>query len=181
MIIEVEKRGTLERAQWEQLHDVILSLGGEDMGPNDTRTDFYLAKGSQVKVQHALSKKTAKMAWKSGGNNGASAREEIEVHIPVQDLSAARLLMCKLLPDAQHFATRQERHDYRIGEVNIAVKRSDGWGYHVELEVLVRNKEDILSAEKAIKDVAERLNIKMLSQKEEKAFVEKKIAEQETR
>ena len=177
MTIEVEKRGLITKQQYEGLRSIIVSCGGVELGENHTRTDFYLAEDAQAKVQHAVSKEFAKIAWKSGGNNGTSARQEIEVRIEPQDLAAARTLLDKLMTNARHFSTSQQRHDFRLDNVHIAVKHSEDWGYHIELEVMIDDRSELPAAEASINRVAELLGVKLLTEQEEKEFVEKKIAE----
>jgi adenylate cyclase class IV len=87
--------------------------------------------------------------------------------------------MNKLIPNAQHFATRQERHDFRIGEFHIALKHSDDWGYHVEFDQLVNSEAEVDAALQDISAIADKLGLALLTPEEEKQFVEEKIAARE--
>lgn len=176
MTIEVEKRGLLSKKQFEQLPTIILSLGGIDLGKNDTESIFYLLVNMQVKIQHSTSRNTAKIAWKSGGVDGSPKREEIEVNISVQDYANAEQLMQKLLPDTQRFLTAQKRHDFILHDVQIAVKHSNDWGYHVELERLVDSETKAKDTLKNIDAIAKKLNVVLFTADEERQFVEDKIA-----
>jgi adenylate cyclase class IV len=171
MTIEVEKRGILTKKEYEILPKKIMALSAKDLGKNDTKTIFYAGSDAQLKVQVRNSKKQAKIAWKSGGFDGASSRKEIEVGIDFNDIKSAEHLIDVLMPTARKVLTFQKRHDFSVNGLTISVKYSEHWKYHVELDEVVNTEEEVNAALERIQRLASELNIKLLTQEEEKSLV----------
>ena len=180
MNIEVERRALVDEATLRSLAARLKALGAEDIGDDDTETAFYLTDGWQAKVQRRLAPGgEAKIAWKSGGNDGSAERQEIELPIAADHIDIARRLMTVLAPQAEVFETVQKRHDYRLDGVGVALKFSEDWQYHVELDMVVDSEAQAAEAGQRIEAMADRLGIKLLTPEEERAYVEKKIAERQ--
>lgn len=176
-MIEVERRALIDETTYNSIGNSIIMLGGVDEGLNSTTSTFYLKKNNwQMKVQHLKSKNKAKIAWKSGGLDGAVARQEIEINIDTKDIQNANDLIAMLSPDSDIFITQQDRHDYSLGDLNIAVKYSHDWRYHIEIDILVDDKSQINSSLEKIDDLAIKLDVTLLTPEEEKTFVESAIA-----
>jgi adenylate cyclase class IV len=56
--------------------------------------------------------------------------------------------------------------------VEIALKYSESWGYHMELEIMIASKDDLAGAESQLKSVAEDLGVKIMSPEEQTVFAE---------
>jgi len=175
MTIEVEKRALLDESRYHELL-VLLDERAEDKGENDTVSVFYLRERSQIKVQRNETARTAKIAWKSGGVDGAEQRHELELPIGYDDFDAANELMRAVVSDAQVFPTKQTRHDYLIDDIDVAIKYSDDWGYHAELEIVVDDDARVEDALTRIHALADTLDIQLLSEDEERDFVAAHIA-----
>ena len=176
-MIEVEKKALFDKSDKERIIQAILAQPGVvDLGENNTDSVFYITPNELIKVQTQISKGTAKIAWKSGGNNGASTRREIELPIAPADNVKAELLVQAMLPDAQRFPTKQLRHDYRVGDLTVSVKYSDEWEHHLEIDRNVESEADVLNAAEQIESLAKALGLNLLSDSEEKVFVTKLIA-----
>ena len=67
----------------------------------------------------------------------------------------------------------QKRHNYLYKDIEIALKYSDVWGFHLELEKVIDNLEKKQSAEKAIKEAAKGLNVHLMTDRELTAFTQK--------
>jgi hypothetical protein len=67
----------------------------------------------------------------------------------------------------------QKRDNYLYKGVEIALKWSVAWGYHMELEVVVNNKKKQLFAEKKIYSVADELGVKVMTNEELMKFTKK--------
>jgi len=172
MAIEVEKRALISKEQYDALPSVLAGLGATDLGENNTSSIFYIIDGQQLKVQVMSSKKTAKIAWKSGGWDGSSSRKEVELPFDYKDADSAEVLVDQLLPNAKKIPTTQLRHDYKLGELSIAVKFSENWQYHVEIDKVVESKEETSLAADEIQALADKLDIKLLTKAEEQAFTD---------
>lgn len=66
----------------------------------------------------------------------------------------------------------QERHNYLYKGVEIAVKYSEYWEHHVEMEIVVDKAENTLKAEEQIKEEANELGVKLMTDEEIKIFTE---------
>ena len=172
MAIEVEKKAIVEEADLERVKNILLDMGAEDLGENNTESYFYLHDDYQLKVQIRLSKGDAKIAWKSGGFNGAASREEIELPFPVESGESAHLLMDRLLPDAKKVRTTQQRHDLKLGDIEIALKWSDQWKFHIELDTNVDSSVDTPAALEQLEELAQKLDIHLMTEAEEKALTD---------
>ena len=118
------------------------------------------------------SKGDAKIAWKSGGFNGAAAREEIELPFPLANGADAQKLVERLLPTAKKIKTIQERHDFELGDVEIALKWSENWNYHIELDTEVENEKHTAEAKEKLEYLAKKLGIHLMTEAEEKALTD---------
>lgn len=173
MSIEVEKRGIFDKATFDRLPKVLFELGANDLGPNDTETFFYVLENGQLKVQNQINKGTAKIVWKSGGFDGRSARNEVELTFDQKDVKSARDLLKKLFSNAKEVKTIQNRHDYRLEGTTISLKYSEHWGYHIEIDRMVEDSNAVADAEKLIASIASKLGVALFTQDEEQKFVAK--------
>jgi len=73
------------------------------------------------------------------------------------------LTLLNFTDNIMHFY--QKRHNYLYKGVEIALKYSDIWGYHAELEIVIDDKSKKSKAESKIKKIANELNIKLMSNK----------------
>lgn len=60
----------------------------------------------------------------------------------------------------------QQRHNYLFEGVEIALKYSDYWEYHAELEVVVDDVTFVPEAEQKMREIAERLGLDLMSEEE---------------
>lgn len=172
MAIEVEKKAIVTEEELEQVRTMLLEMGAEDLGKNDTESYFYLADDYQLKIQARLSKGDAKIAWKSGGFNGAAAREEIELPFPVENHEDAQKLIDRLVPELKKVRTEQKRHDYKLGKIELALKWSSQWKFHIELDTEVQADEEVVAAVQSLQDLAKELGIHLMTEAEEKALTD---------
>ncbi len=173
--IEVERRGFLSKERYESIGKYLLSQGAIDLSESNTKTVFFLLDDSQTKVQQNSSKRTAKIAWKSNGNDGSKSREEIELNIAYSDFDQSVKLFKSIYKTAQIFNTEQQRHDYKIDDIELAVKYSNDWSYHIELEIMINDNSDLDIALQKIDTLANKLQIELLTPEQEKSFVEEQI------
>ena len=67
----------------------------------------------------------------------------------------------------------QKRHNYLFKGVEIALKYSDVWQYHLELEILINDEDKKIVAEKRIYEVADELGVRIMTDEELKEFTKK--------
>jgi len=173
MQIEVEKLALIDEKVYQEVGSTLIDLGAEDLGENNTKTVFFHPSDARVKVQVNTSKNSAKIVWKSGGSLQAhSDREEVEFPFKPEDFEAAVELVSRFLPGVEYYSPRvQKRHDYVLDDVNVSVKHSDDFGYHIEFDVVVDSNSEVEQALEKIESVAKKLKVKILSAEEENEFM----------
>lgn len=175
MSIEVEKLSIIDKNTYLAIGEILLSKGAKDLGENNTRTVFFHPEDARVKVQENMSKGTAKVVWKSGGSLKANdSRTEIELPFSPSDFDIAVDLVKAFLSGVEFFSARvQERHDYKLGDVNVSVKYSEDYGYHVECDLNVSSDDQVDDGLRKIEQVAQGLGLHTLSSDEENDFMKK--------
>ena len=172
-MIEIEKLAIIDEGKYQGLGEVILGVGGEDLGENNTESVFFISDVARIKVQKNSSKGSAKIAWKSGAAvGGVSKRQEIEVGILAEGFSDAVDLVEAMVGDCKKIWSDQKRHDYVVDGVNVSVKHSEDFGYHVEFDKNITDESESEAVLAEIESVAKKLGVAVMSDEEEKAFIE---------
>ena len=170
--IEIELRSVFDEKKHNELKD-FLDKNAEDLGEDDKDVYFFLLPDKITKATHNVSKKTAKIVIKLNRiGRGTSDFEEIEIPINPSDFDKAVKLF-SALPFDQIQNSYQKRHNYLFEGVEIALKWTESWGYHMELEIVVDDKAKREDAESKIRKVAERLGVQIMSEEELKDFTQK--------
>lgn len=170
--IEIELRSVFDEKKHNELKE-FLGKNAEDLGEDDKDVFFFLLPDKITKATHNVSKKTAKIVIKLNRiGRGTSDFEEIEIPINPSDFDKAVKLF-SALPFDQIQNSYQKRHNYLLDGVEIALKWTESWGYHMELEIVVDNVAKREEAENKIRKVAEKLGVQIMSEEELKDFTKK--------
>ena len=170
--IEIELRSVFDRKKYNELKE-FLDKNAEDLGEDDKDVFFFLLPDKITKATHNVSKKTAKIVIKLNRiGRGTSDFEEIEIPINPSDFDKAVKLF-SALPFDQIQNSYQKRHNYLLDGVEIALKWTESWGYHMELEIVVDDVAKREEAENKIRKVAEKLGVQIMSEEELKDFTKK--------
>jgi adenylate cyclase class IV len=170
--IEIEFRSTITKEKFDWLND-FLSSNGQDLGRDDKETMFYVMPDNFFKVVNETSKKQAKIVLKSGHIGSSHALKEWEIKISPSDFETTVELFSYLLSDSKKIRSHQTRHNYLYQGVEIAVKYSEEWQYHVEMEIIINDNKEKTSGEEKIKKLAQELGIKLMTNEEVKNFAKK--------
>lgn len=155
--IEVELRAMFNEEKYEEIK-IFLDANAEDLGDDDKDVYFFILPDKLVKVVNNISKKSAKLVLKLTKIGKGSDFEEIEIPLDPRYVDNAVELFKNLgFNEIQH--AYQKRHNYNYKDVELALKYSDAWGYHLELEKIVGDKTDVREAEDAIRQVASEFEI----------------------
>ena len=106
-----------------------------------------------------------------GTSHGA---EETEISIGQNSVEKAVELF-KYLGFTKIVRSYQTRHNYVYKEVEISLKYSEHWNYHVELEIMTEGEKGQADAEIKIRSVADELGLTLLTNEETAAYSEKII------
>ncbi len=170
--IEIELRSTFDEKKHNELKE-FLDKNAKDLGEDDKDVYFFLLPDKITKAVHNVSKKTSKIVIKLNRiGRGTSDFEEIEISINSSNFDKAVKLF-SALPFDQIQNSYQKRHNYLLEGVEIALKWTDSWGFHMELEIMVDDKAKREDAENKIRKVAEKLGVQIMSEEELKDFTEK--------
>ena len=174
--IEVEFRSLVSKEKHDELLEY-LQQHGEDLGQDDKNVYFFLLPDQLLKVTHNVSQETAKITAKLSKIGERSDFEEIEIAIDPRDVEKT-VRMFKALNLAREVQESfQARRNFIYKEVELAVKYSNTWEYHVELEQVVPDESQKEAAEQAIREVADELGLKLMSDEELREFTERKNKE----
>lgn len=168
--IEVEVRALFDKPKYDELLDFLLK-NSTDLGQDDKDVYFFLLPTKVVKVVNNISKGSAKIVIKltrvgTGGND----TEELEILINPKDFDKSVRLFKELEFDQVQRAY-QERRNFMYKDIELALKYSESWGYHLELEIMIANKDEQEEAEVKLKALAEELGVKIMTEKEQAEFV----------
>lgn len=173
--IEVELRSLLDEKKYDELKKFFQN-NAEDLGADDKDVFFFILPDKLVKVVNNISKKNAKIVLKLTKIGKGSGFEEVEIPIDREYVDKAVRFFTGLgFNEIQQ--SFQKRHNYLFKEVEFSLKYSDAWGYHLELEKMVRDQKEIVFAEKEMHQIAAELGINLMSDNELAEFTAKKDKE----
>lgn len=174
--IEIEFRSIINRPQYRKI-EAFLQKNAKDLGKDNKDVYFFIMPEKLLKVVNNISQRNAEVVLKLGKIGKGSDFEELRIPIKQADINDAVKIFSYLTVAKNIMHSFQKRHNYRYKDVEIALKYSDVWDYHIELEINVNNKNKKEAAEKKIKEVANELGIKLMNDKELSEFTRKKEEE----
>ncbi|MFJ8602301.1 CYTH domain-containing protein [Streptomyces shenzhenensis] len=168
MSVEIEMRARFS----QEAHDQLISRleqDGEDLGRDDKHIYFYVLPDQLLKVTDNITSNTAKITLKANKIGQGTAFPETEIPIDRHDVEAAVGIFNALgFQHTMHDAYNQRRN-FRLRGVEIAVKWSEAWGHHAEFEVLLGDEPsatEVESATERIRAVANELAVTLMSEPE---------------
>jgi adenylate cyclase class IV len=167
--IEIEFRARFGKKKYESLKR-FLGARAKDLGEDDKDVHFFMFPDKLVKVVDNVSRKSAKIVLKLNKIGRGSDFEEIEIPVPRKDFGKAGRMFLGMFGAKNHMRSFQKRRNYLYKGVELALKWSKVWGYHLELEMVVDNIRKKAIAEKKIRTVAEELDVILMADGELKKF-----------
>lgn len=169
--IEVEYRALLSEEKYRSLIE-FLKINAEDLGEDDKRVHFFVFPDKLLKVTHNISQKSAKVTLKLNRIGQGAMFKEIEVPIAEADVESMAELF-KSFGFEHLLEPIVKRHNFLYKGVELAIKFSESWQYHAELEVMISDPSEHAAAEEEIRAVAGELGIQILTEPELAVLVEK--------
>ena len=173
--IEVEHRTRFSKEEHDRLF-AFLQKNGKDLGQDDKNVYFFIFPDKLLKVTDNISKDAAKITAKLNRIGEGSGFEEIEFPIARADVKKAVMLF-KLFGFTDVHDSFQSRRNFEYNGVEIALKYSEMWGYHAELEIVIDDETKKAEADQQIMTVAKELGITLMTEDELKRFIEEKEVE----
>lgn len=168
-MFEIEFRSRLNKDRFYSLKKY-LNENAENLGDDDKDCYYYIFSDKLLKVVNNISKNTAKLSLKLNRIGNGAVFPEIEFDFFPKDFEKVKKLVDSLDLPAKVMHGPQKRTNYLYKRCEIALKYSDAWGYHLEIEQTVAFENDQKRAEGEIRNVAEELGIHLMSEEELKKF-----------
>ncbi|MFA5742645.1 MAG: CYTH domain-containing protein [Candidatus Paceibacterota bacterium] len=163
--IEIEFRSIFDENRYNELRR-FLDEKAQLLGEDDKDVFFFTLSDRLLKVVNNISKDNAKIVLKLNRIGKGSDFEEIDLSLSRDQVDQAVNIFTKLDIADNIMHSFQKRTNYIYHDVEIALKHSDVWGYHLELEIVVDDESKKQSAEQKIKEVAEELKIHLMTDQE---------------
>ncbi len=168
-MFEIEFRTKFGKEKYEALKEY-LETHAENLGADDKDCYYYIFPDKLLKVVHNTSQKTAKISLKLNRIGEGAVFPETEIFFSPDDFETMHHLVDNLGLPAKVMHGPQQRVNYQYHDCEIALKWSDAWGYHMEIEQVIATKEKQKEAEAQIHKVADELGVVLMSEDELKRF-----------
>ncbi|MHA7820260.1 MAG: CYTH domain-containing protein [Erythrobacter sp.] len=166
--LEVEVRGFLDSEGYANTKSRLQDLGLTGT-PDNRITTFFMVDGATLKVTNMVDLTSCKIAYKSGDIARSEFQNEIEIGIDPADFdSVVQMFQSLGFTDIQE--TKQQRINYEIDSCSLALKWSEDWGYHFEVDKVVSSQSDVASARAKIEQVCKKIGLNPLSDDDFAAF-----------
>lgn len=162
--IEVELRSRFSKEKYEELLS-FFEKNAKHLGDDDKEIWFYVMEDKLLRVTHNISKGNGKITLKLNKIGFGSSFEEIEFYIDEKDVKKA-VNVFNILGHEDLHEPQVLRKNFEYKGVEFALKYSESWGYHMELEILVSDKSEEVEADKRIREAAKELGVDIMSDKE---------------
>lgn len=171
-MLEIEKRGFLTEEKYNELL-IFLNKNGESLGADDKDAVYYIYPDKLLKVVNNISKQNAKVSLKMNKIGEGSAFPETEVFFDQKDFEKMKYILDTIAKPEKVMDGIQKRKNFEYKGCEIAIKWSEAWGFHFEIEKMVSEQSEVKKAEKELHNVADELGIKILTDEELKEFAKK--------
>lgn len=166
---EIEHRAIVPKDKLESLKE-FLSREAKCLGEDNKDAYYFIFPDKLLKLVHNTSKHNARMSLKLNRIGQGSDFEEIEFNFQEEDFPTALKLVQNLGLPVKVMSGPQIRTNYEYLGCEIALKWSDVWQYHLEIEKMIRDKSEQAAAEAEIQKVADELGVKLMTQEELQEF-----------
>lgn len=160
-MIEVELRTVFDKKEHRRLSQVLKPYS---IGRDDRHSLFFFYDDGLVKITNYLSKDKVKLSYKNG-RAGDGNLVEMEMEIPEEKIEMFEKIFDLGKPNQVQIVD-QDRENYKVEDVEFALKYTDSWGYHLEAEIVIEDGEDQKVAEDKIKEVGKRFGITFMTDQE---------------
>lgn len=171
-MLEIEKRGFLTKKKYYELIK-FFDKNGQFLGNDDKDVVYYIFNNKLLKAVHNISKKNAKISLKMNKIGNGSIFPETEVVFYEKDYPKIKFILDKISNPDKIMKGIQKRKNYKYKDCEFAVKWSRKWGYHFEVEKVVKNKKMVAGILRKIESIVSELGINIISEEELKNFTKK--------
>lgn len=169
---EIEHRALLTEEAYKALSEK-LAREATLLGSDDKEVSYYIFPDKLLKVVRNISKKTGKLSLKLNTLGAGSSFQEFEVPFPEESFAAMKNICNTISSPDQVIDGTQKRTNYEFKGIEIALKWSEDWGYHVEFEIMIPDLSGKEAADARIVEVAGTLSVPLMTEEEASAFLDK--------
>jgi adenylate cyclase class IV len=166
---EIEHRAVLTEDAYKRLTEE-LEREAASLGSDDKEVSYYIFADKLLKVMRNVSKGTGRLSLKLNTLGAGSSFQEFEVEFPEDSFETMKSICSNICTPDQVISGTQRRTDYEYKGVEIALKWSEDWGYHVEFEVMVPSLDEKEAADARIMEVAKSLSVSLMTEEEVGVF-----------
>jgi adenylate cyclase class IV len=166
-MIEVELRTVFDEEEHRRLEKLLKPY---TIGRDDRHSLFFFYEKGLVKITNYLSKEIVKLSYKNG-RAGDGNLVEIEMEIPEDKIVMFEKILDLGKPEQVQIID-QNRENFLVDGVEIALKFTESWGHHLEAEIVIEDNQDEKEAEDKIRKVGKKFGIEFMSDKEINDFRE---------
>ncbi|MCR4279282.1 MAG: CYTH domain-containing protein [Candidatus Zambryskibacteria bacterium] len=166
---EIEHRAVLTEEAYTELAEK-LAREATPLGSDDKEVSYYIFPDKLLKVVRNISEKSAKISLKLTALGAGSSFQEFEVPFPEESFETMKNICESISAPDQVISGTQKRTNYEYKGVEIALKWSEDWGYHVEFEIMVNDLSEKEAADTRIRDAAKELSVPLMTEEEVAAF-----------
>ncbi len=170
--IEIEFRACFNKEKFDSLKKY-LDLNSQYLGKDNKNVFFFIFKGKLLKVVDEISKDRGKIVLKDNKIGHGARFGEKEIFINREKIGDFKNIFLNLDLPCKLMESYQKRDNYLYDGVEIALKYSNDWGHHAELEIVINKEENREKTEKKIKKVARKLDLKLMIDEELRKFTRK--------
>lgn len=170
--IEIEYRARFNEQKYNELKK-FLNSEAKNLGKDDKDVYFFIMPNKLLKVVNNISKGNAEIVLKLNKIGKGNDFEEITIPIKYEYVDKAVRLFTKINFTDNIMHSFQKRHNYFYRGVELALKHSDIWGYHLELEKVIKDRNKKSEAEKLLQEIAKELDVKLMTNEELREFTQK--------
>lgn len=169
MNFEIEYRAKFDQKKYDELR-AFLDKNAKSLGEDNKDCYYYIFEDKLLKVVSNTSQKTAKISLKLNRIGQGAVFPEMEFYFRPDQFDVARRVFDSLKLPAKVMHGPQERINYSYEECEIALKWSDAWGYHLEIEQVVGDRDKQVAVEIHIHEVAKKLGVHLMDEDELREF-----------
>lgn len=168
MSIEIEIRGIITKEEFDEAKKY-LDQHGQNQQEDNRETYFFIVPKLNLKVANAVSKNIAKIALKTG-EESSIANEELEISIKPEEVQTA-VKIFNLLGFDKFKKSDQIRTNYNYKGSEIALKWSQDWSYHFEMEFVTDEQSQVEDLQAKLYNLATEIGLKPMSEEQISLYI----------
>ena len=140
-MIEVEQRGLLTQEEFTRV-EAYLREHAEYLNEDHKYVEYFIYKDKLLKVIRNDSQKNAVLSLKLNALGNGALFDETECTLPIDQFPALQKIIRTITTPDQIITGTQKRENFILDGVEVALKWSEDWGHHFELECMIEDAKE---------------------------------------